>query len=365
MNKFIFYYSSQDRRNGDVEREAIVHVAFDQDFEVVKFDVDLNSLPTPFLDGYEVISTFKALNFNNNDTFYTDSNGLEMQKRILNYRSYYNITDKMYSHVNSNITANYYPINSAITIVDEEQHLQLTVSNDRSQGGSSLFPGHVELMQNRRIPCDDGKGVGDFMNETDQYDQGIRTPATYYVQLFNTQQSASFQRMAQQKVADPLQYGFTDSELTFTPTAKIYDSNTLFQGPKYVKNAASNIMDLKYVVQPMAKNKIMVRIQNLNDEFDGVTAGISVDVQDLAQKFWKDVNPSAGLKSVQVTETTVTGNLDVVEREKRRLHWQTVESDSPSLKPVEAVNDDTVVYPQQIRVFVFEYTPATKDIEII
>lgn len=108
-----------------------------------------------------------------------------MQKRVLNYRSTYNITDKMYKYANENITANYYPINSAISIKDEKLGWHLTVSNDRSQGGSSLKTGQVELMQNRRIPCDDGKGVSEFLNETDSNDIGIRVPATYYVQMSN------------------------------------------------------------------------------------------------------------------------------------------------------------------------------------
>lgn len=70
--------------------------------------------------------------FDQKNTFYTDSNGLEMQKRVLNYRSYYNITEKMYKYANENITANYYPINSAISIKDEKLGWHLTVSNDRS-----------------------------------------------------------------------------------------------------------------------------------------------------------------------------------------------------------------------------------------
>jgi lysosomal alpha-mannosidase len=44
--------------------------------------------------------------------------------------------------------------------------------NDRAQGGSSLAPGRIELMQNRRIPCDDIKGVNEFLNERDEDGKG-------------------------------------------------------------------------------------------------------------------------------------------------------------------------------------------------
>jgi len=44
--------------------------------------------------------------------------------------------------------------------------------NDRAQGGSSFAPGRIELMQNRRIPCDDIKGVNEFLNERDEDGKG-------------------------------------------------------------------------------------------------------------------------------------------------------------------------------------------------
>lgn len=37
--------------------------------------------------------------------------------------------------------------------------------NDRAQGGSSLAEGRIELMQNRRIFVDDGRGVDQALNE--------------------------------------------------------------------------------------------------------------------------------------------------------------------------------------------------------
>eukprot|EP00351_Strombidinopsis_sp_SopsisLIS2011_P003421 CAMPEP_0116870438 /NCGR_PEP_ID=MMETSP0463-20121206/342_1 /TAXON_ID=181622 /ORGANISM="Strombidinopsis sp, Strain SopsisLIS2011" /LENGTH=65 /DNA_ID=CAMNT_0004506967 /DNA_START=1208 /DNA_END=1405 /DNA_ORIENTATION=- len=57
--------------------------------------------------------------------------------------------------------------------------------NDRSQGGSSLKPGQIELMQNRRLLYDDGRGVDEALNEVDEDGYGMPVTATYYLQLFN------------------------------------------------------------------------------------------------------------------------------------------------------------------------------------
>ena len=107
--------------------------------------MDLNSLPEIKLDGYEVVVNFDISDFKNNATFYTDSNGLEMQKRILNYRPTWNIGYN-YNLSLENITANYYPVNSAIKIEDVGQNKTFAVLNDRSQGGTSLKDGQIQLM---------------------------------------------------------------------------------------------------------------------------------------------------------------------------------------------------------------------------
>lgn len=107
---------------------AILHLTIDTELSVLKFEVDLDSLPGIKFDGYEVIVDFTVDNFDNNQTFWTDSNGLEMQKRMLNFRPTWNILDN-YNDSNENVTANYYPINSAISMRDDSR--QFTVMNDR------------------------------------------------------------------------------------------------------------------------------------------------------------------------------------------------------------------------------------------
>lgn len=93
MQKMVFYFENTRKRTKEIYEKATVHVTLDQDFHVSRFDVELDSIPGSGVDGFELTPTFDALNLDNNQTFYTDSNGLEMQKRILNYRSYYNFTE--------------------------------------------------------------------------------------------------------------------------------------------------------------------------------------------------------------------------------------------------------------------------------
>jgi lysosomal alpha-mannosidase len=66
--------------------------------------------------GHEVTVNFFAPSIQNDGVFYTDSNALEMQKRVINYRNTYELV----TVGSTNITANFYPIQSAISIIDEE-----------------------------------------------------------------------------------------------------------------------------------------------------------------------------------------------------------------------------------------------------
>ena len=69
---------------------------------------------------------FLAPEIDNQSVFYTDSYGLAMQERILNYRPTWDLN----LAANQNITANYYSVGNAIAIRDLDW--QLTVMNSRS-----------------------------------------------------------------------------------------------------------------------------------------------------------------------------------------------------------------------------------------
>lgn len=169
------------------EGDAVVAITIDE-LPVLKFDVLTFGIPKNFKVGYEVTANFFAYNIRNGGVFYTDSNGLEMQTRKLNFRPSWDLQVK---EGGLNITANYYPVQTAIAIVDEVTNAQMVVMNDRSQGGSVIKDGRIELMHNRRINEDDGRGVGEPLNEVDASGNGISVPATYYVQLFNQRKQRS------------------------------------------------------------------------------------------------------------------------------------------------------------------------------
>lgn len=103
--------------------------------------------------------------YNNNKTFYTDSNGLEEQKRVLDHMPTWNIT------VHQPVAANYYPINSHIKIKDGSKTVSVLV--DRARGGAVIKNGVIELMIHRRTLYDDDRGVGEPLNETDSSGKGL------------------------------------------------------------------------------------------------------------------------------------------------------------------------------------------------
>ena len=84
--------------------------------------------------------------------------------------------------------------------------LQVTVLNDRPQGGSAILGNNtIELMQNRRTTDDDAKGVIEAMNETDADGFGVRVNARYFVQIFDFKRSQSLQRSQQILIDQPMQ----------------------------------------------------------------------------------------------------------------------------------------------------------------
>lgn len=97
--------------------------------------------------GVEVISRYTTP-LKSDSTFYTDSNGRELLKRVRNFRPTFKI------NVTEPVAGNYYPVTSKILIRDANDDMELAVLTDRAQGGTSLKDGEIELMVSRELLCD-------------------------------------------------------------------------------------------------------------------------------------------------------------------------------------------------------------------
>lgn len=132
-------------------------------------------------NGEDVTVNFYSPDIKNDGTFYTDSNGLEMQKRKLNKRRDFDVSiaDGM------EITSNFYPVTSAIAIKDANVggNMQMVVSNSHSQGGSSIKEGRIELVQHRTSYDSDKRGLDEALYDVDEAGNPIPVQATYHVQI--------------------------------------------------------------------------------------------------------------------------------------------------------------------------------------
>ena len=117
-------------------------------------EVEYTVGPIPIDDGRgkEIVSQYLT-GIKSDGVFYTDSNGREFQRRVRSSRPTWNLTE------HEPIAGNYYPVNTAIYIEDDMK--SLGVVTDRSQGGSSLTDGCIEIMVQRRTMRDDMRGVSE------------------------------------------------------------------------------------------------------------------------------------------------------------------------------------------------------------
>ncbi|XP_006874364.1 PREDICTED: lysosomal alpha-mannosidase [Chrysochloris asiatica] len=152
--------------------------------------------PIPVVDGWgkEVISRFDTT-LETNGRFYTDSNGREILERRRDYRPTWNLSQT------EPVAGNYYPVNSRIYITDG--NVQLTVLTDRSQGGSSLSDGSLELMVHRRLLIDDARGVGEPLQEAgpDGQGPGLWVRGRHLVLLDSVRAAATGHRLLAEKEA--------------------------------------------------------------------------------------------------------------------------------------------------------------------
>jgi alpha-mannosidase II len=124
------------------------------------------------LDKNELIMRINTSVSNKDRHFYTDLNGFQVVKR------------KRFS--NFPIEANYYPSTTFLYLEDEQT--RVTLVSSQSLGASSQGLGSLEVMLDRRLKYDDGRGLGEGVQDN------RRTPSRFYLFIENTTNITSKQR---------------------------------------------------------------------------------------------------------------------------------------------------------------------------
>jgi hypothetical protein len=291
--------------------------------ELIEFVVELNSIPVNDEKGKDVTVNWKMFNgWDAQRSFWTDSGSLEMEER--NIREL-NRDDETFA-------GNMYPVTSAIAMRDFSKNgtagTQVTIMNDRAQAGSADLSDNstIEIIQHRRILRDDHKGVEEVLNETDTFDDyGLQVNARYYMQIFNFEKGRSLQRSQQIVLQEPLQYFF------------IFDFKEKYQVKKSLQGELKSLIELSkdgftdqgyYKLLPVAKNQIILRMENLADRFDKLSNQTSyVNIEKLANSLFTEVNGHAP-KSVKIEEVTIQGTMLETDRIKRSFKWKGVDDGS-------------------------------------
>jgi len=175
-------------------------------------------------------------------------------------------------------------------------------------------------MQNRRIPADDGRGMGEWLDEKDELGRGIRVSATYHIDLFNSTERQSRQRLVQQRQDDAPHYFFN---FDLQKTAQKGEATTLGKALSYagIKN------NVKMVSFPVDRNVITVRLENIadiNDLGENPAKGERIAFKWLLQQMWKSANGAdIDAKDITIKEKSLTGNMDIEEMRERKIQWKT------------------------------------------
>ncbi|XP_071953152.1 lysosomal alpha-mannosidase-like [Antedon mediterranea] len=286
--------------------------------------------PIPFQDGFgkEIITRFDS-DIKSGKQFFTDSNGREILERVKDHRDtwFYNVTEP--------VSGNYYPVNSRIYIKDDKK--QMTILTDRSQGGSSLQEGSIELMIHRRIQHDDGRGVGEPLNETGQFGDGLIIRGKHFVLLSSPAKSASLHRnLAEQLYMAP--------SISFFKASADWQIKYNLSGSFLHKNLPANVHLL--TLELWDSNTALIRLEHQyeKDEDPDLSTNVTVSFKNLFVSF--DV--------LSVREVSLSANQFA--EDATRLKWKVMDSDQmmPSNKkpiPVSPKTLNVLLSPMQIRSF--------------
>lgn len=312
----------------------------------VEFNYVIGPIPIKDNKGREIVSRFTT-DLHSNSRFTTDSNGRQLLERQRNFRPTWKLKSS------EPVSQNYYPVNSRIGIRDVKNNVQVTVLTDRSQGGTSMHDGQIELMVHRRMLYDDAFGVGEALNEM-AYGKGLVIRGRHWLQVTeNEQEGAREHRFLGQQI-------FMDSRISFNPTKLSFKSwQQIYQMERSMVNA--NVMPENVhllTLEEWTDDKFLLRLEHIFDvnEHTSLSRPVTFSIRNLFQDFY----------ITSATELTLGANME--QSKLNRFKWNVVRdntlgvtADDDDAPTTQTDNDDDALTiklkPMQIRSFAISMMP--------
>ena len=335
-----------------IVRIPVTPALYDAEFEWL-----VGPIPVDDGAGKEYISRWKINGtFDQEEIFYTDANGRQTMERKRDLRPSYDLAN---GTVEEPVSSNYYPINSAIFVQDLKEEFQLTIVNDRAQGGSSLRDGEVELMMHRRLLYDDSFGVAEPLNE-EAYSTGLVARGKHFLTFgSNIEESNAKRRQLSNEVNAELLCIFPNQigqeglgklfGPAFTPRYEFPVNVNLLTFEPWLNSSSSEDVPTQY----------LVRFEHLFEE--GEHSLWSKPVSIPVQGFFGPSGLNLGTVSF-IKETTLAGNQWKEDREA--LQWKVKgeslesmfeEELASSKSEEESVKENIGLELLEIRTFIIEF----------
>ncbi|ODN03792.1 Lysosomal alpha-mannosidase, partial [Orchesella cincta] len=317
--------------------------------------------PVPVEDGYgkEVVTKYTTP-MKTKGVFFTDSNGRHLIRRERNKRETYPFSKF------EKVAENYYPVPSRM-LISEKDYLALNgqtvvVLNDRSQGGTSMRDGEVELLIHRRLIYDDAFGVGEPLNEK-AFGKGLVVRGKHWLLVCGegTGIPISRNREVAQNIFMEKVVAFADAKVDNISNSQIAAHNNILLKPQSTMiTALSKLLPPNVhllTVEPITTSTFILRLEHFYEvHYDDMDNSSPVKI---SLKALKEAIPA--IKSIK--ETSLGGNQWI--EDVKRLEWITAnekrygnaegsfssldDSDSP-LKSSEFI----VLQPMQFKTFIVE-----------
>ncbi|XP_068205819.1 lysosomal alpha-mannosidase-like isoform X1 [Palaemon carinicauda] len=305
--------------------------------------------PIPVADqmGKEIINRIVWGDISTDDTFYTDANGREILKRVKDHRETWTLDNK------EPVAGNYYPVNSRLMILGDNGFMA-ALFNDRSQGGTSLDDGHMELMIHRRLLHDDAFGVGEALNEV-AFGEGLVARGKHHL-IFSdlTRPGCDFgclQRSLGERLMMKPIMSFSLSALPHPTYEDTY--NTQWSGLTLPLPMNVHLLTL----EPWLDGKILLRLEHMYEleESDPFSNPATVNLKNLF----------SDLEVISAEEMNLAANQR--KEDENRYQWD-VGSNHPSTNEINRPNKDgdligdelmVTLQPMEIRTFILTVRKST------